>query len=80
MIKITDKIRFKPGSNRMNKMGDIENAISLFKQKKNNNLLFLLKNRYGWMKKFIKKSDKGLEVGAGAGFSKEFISSRNFKI
>lgn len=80
MIKITNKIRFKSQKNRMNKIGDIENAINLFKKRKNKNLFFLLKNRYGWMKKFIKNNDKGLEVGAGAGFSKEFISYPNFKI
>ena len=80
MIKITSKIRFKSQKNRMNKIGDIKNAINLFKKRNNKNLFFLLKNRYGWMKKFIKDTDKGLEVGAGAGFSKDFISCSNFKI
>ena len=32
------------------------------------------------MKKFISLKDKGLEVGAGAGFSKNYIKNKNFQI
>lgn len=80
MLKIINKIRFTPNSNRMKKMGDVKNAINQFKLNKNNNLYFLLKNRFSWMNKFIDSNDIGLEVGAGAGFSKHFIISKNFKI
>jgi SAM-dependent methyltransferase len=80
MLKIRKKIRFKSDSNRMKKMGDVKNAIDQFKKNKNKNLYFLLKNRFSWMKAFIKDDDVGLEVGAGAGFSKEFIHNKNFKI
>ena len=73
MLKIIEKIRFKPESNRMKKIGDVKNAIEAFKVKKNKNLFFLLNNRFSWMKNFIDENEKGLEVGAGAGFSKYFI-------
>ena len=80
MLKIIDKIRFTLDSNRMKKMGDVKNAINQFKTNKNKNLYFLLKNRFSWMNEFINSDDIGLEVGAGAGFSKHFIASKNFKI
>ena len=80
MIRIINKVRFDPHTNRMSKTGNIRNAIDSFNQRKNKNLYFLLKKRYEWMKKFIKEDDIGLEVGAGAGFSKEFILNKNFKI
>lgn len=80
MLKIINKIRFSPRSNRMNKIGDVKNAIHQFKRGGNKNLYFLLKNRFSWMNKFILPEESGLEVGAGAGFSKNFIKNKNFKI
>ena len=80
MIKITQKAVFDSKSNRMKKIGDVENAINEFKKKKNKNLDFLLKKRFSWMKKFIDEKNTGLEVGAGGGFSKNFIKNKNFKI
>ena len=80
MLKIIEKIRFKPESNRMKKIGDVKNAIEAFKIKKNKNLFFLLNNRFSWMKNFIDENEKGLEVGAGAGFSKYFIKNKDFLI
>ena len=80
MLKIIEKIRFKPESNRMKKIGDVKNAIEAFKVKKNKNLFFLLNNRFSWMKNFIDENEKGLEVGAGAGFSKYFIKNKDFLI
>ena len=32
------------------------------------------------MNDFINENDKGIEVGSGAGFSKDFIKNRNFKL
>ena len=78
VLKILNKIKFLPNENRMKNVGNIDNARKHFN--KNTNLQFLLKNRFQWMKKFIKKKDKGLEVGAGAGFSKKYIKYKNFKI
>lgn len=49
-----------------------------FLQNKQPNLHFLLEKRYAWMNKFIKNSDKGIEVGCGTGLSKLFIDSKDF--
>ena len=46
----------------------------------NKNLIFLLNRRFSWMKNFIDENEKGLEVGAGAGFSKYFIKNKDFLI
>ena len=64
----------------MRSVTNIEKAIYEFKKDKNKNLNFLLTKRFNWMKKFISENDKGLEVGAGAGFSKKFITNKNFLI
>jgi SAM-dependent methyltransferase len=80
MIKLKKVAAFDPNSNRMKVIADVEEAIKEFQKKKNKNLDFLLKNRFSWMKKFISAKDKGLEVGAGAGFSKNYIKNKNFKI
>ena len=80
MIKIKKKATFDKYSNRMRSVTNIEKAIYEFKKDKNKNLNFLLTKRFNWMKKFISENDKGLEVGAGAGFSKKFITNKNFLI
>ena len=56
------------------------NAIDYFNSKKNKNLFHLLKNRYGWMNKYIQDTDIGIEVGSGHGLSKKFIKNMNLKI
>lgn len=68
------------GENRMNHEGDVLLARKNFYNNNNNNLEFLLKNRFSWMNKFIKEKDIGIEVGCGTGISKEFIYNENFKI
>jgi SAM-dependent methyltransferase len=80
MLKIINKIQFSADQNRMKNIADIENAVKEFNLEKNKNLDFLLQKRFSWMKKFIQKNDKGVEVGAGGGFSKKFIKNKNFKI
>tara|TARA_B100000686_G_scaffold347762_1_gene437195 strand:+ start:483 stop:1289 length:807 start_codon:yes stop_codon:yes gene_type:complete len=80
MIKIIKKIKFSKNQNRMEKVGDVDEAIKYFDSKKNNNLFFLIKNRYEWMNKFIEKDGLGIEMGAGAGLSKKFILNKNLKI
>ena len=80
MLKIKKVAIFDQSSNRMKTIADVETAIKEFKNKENKNLDFLLKNRFSWMKKFISSKDKGLEVGAGAGFSKNYIKNKNFVI
>ena len=79
-MKIINKIKFSKNQNRMKKVGDVQEAVNYFDSKKNKNLYFLIKNRYEWMNKFIKENDIGIEVGAGAGLSKKFITNKNLKI
>ena len=80
MIKIFKSLKFRESENKMKYVGNVKNAISDFESKKNNNLLFLLKYRFSWMNKYIKKKVIGIEVGAGAGFSKYFIKNKNLLI
>ena len=79
-MKIFNKIYFKKSFNNNKKIGDVKNTISLFKKNKNKNLYFLIKKRFGWMNNFIARGDKGLEVGAGAGFSKIFTKNKSILI
>ena len=53
--------------------------ISVSKEKKkfkkiNNNLRFLLKKRFSWMKKYIKNKKTVIEIGSGNGLIKKFLS------
>ncbi len=79
MIKLKKSVSFDPNTNRMKVVTDVVKAIEDFKNNKNKNLEFLLFNRFSWMKKFISLNDHGLEVGSGAGFSKNYIKIKNFK-
>ena len=80
IIKIIKKIKFSKNQNRMKNVGDVDEALKYFESKKNKNLYFLIKKRYEWMNKYIKEDDIGIEVGAGAGFSRKFILNKNLKI
>jgi hypothetical protein len=57
----------------MGSEGDLLAARTEFLAKQPNNLKLLLKNRYGWMEKYVKPDSIAVEVGAGSGFSTEFI-------
>lgn len=78
MFKIKKKLNLNTLKNRMKNEGKV--SLSLLNFDKNKNLSVLLKERFSWMNKFINKDDKGIEVGAAAGFSKKFINCNNFKI
>ena len=80
MIKLIKKIKFSKKDDKMKNFGNINESLKYFKEKKNKNLHFALKQRFDWMNKYIKEQDVGLEVGSGAGFSKEFILNKNLKI
>ena len=80
MLKIKKKIKFTHSENRMQQEGDVRLSINSFDKNKNKNLFALLKERFDWMNDFIQKNDKGIEVGAAAGFSKLFIKNNDFKI
>tara|TARA_Y100001958_G_C21170315_1_gene502243 strand:+ start:271 stop:1074 length:804 start_codon:yes stop_codon:yes gene_type:complete len=75
MIKIFKKLVFKTESDKLKKYS-ISNVIRDFELGKNKNLVFLVKKRFEWMQDFIKSEDIGLEVGAGAAFSKKILNSK----
>ena len=79
-MKILKKFKVSIDQNRMDQVGDVEEALKKFDSRKNKNLHFLLKKRFEWMNKFINPNDVGIEVGAGPGLSKKFIINKNFKI
>lgn len=63
--------------NRMQHVGDVARARQAFLRDRPNNLRYLLRKRYAWMNRFIKKGDTVVELGAGAGLSKEFIQAED---
>tara|TARA_B100000575_G_scaffold293401_1_gene304684 strand:+ start:1216 stop:2022 length:807 start_codon:yes stop_codon:yes gene_type:complete len=80
MIKFFKKVQFSIEENRMKSIADTKIAREMYYSSKSQNLRFLLRTRFSWMNKFINENDVGIEVGSGAGFSKEFIKNRNFKL
>jgi len=73
MIFLTKLFKPEHGENRMRNEGDVLSARTYFFTGKNNNLRFLLGERYRWMNRFISAGDCGIEVGCGTGVAKEFI-------
>ena len=71
---------FKPkhDENRMSHEGDVVRARKSFYKNRNNNLAFLLKNRFTWMNDYIRPNHVGMEIGCGTGVSKEYILSNNY--
>ena len=80
MLKISKKIQFSSNENRMSSIANTEIARDLYYSAKYSNLKFLLEKRFTWMNNFINDEDKGIEVGSGAGFTKNFILNKNFKL
>ena len=80
MIKIFQKIQFSHNENRMKSIADTKIARELYYSSKSKNVKFLLNERFSWMNDFIQDDDTGIEVGSGAGFSKDFIKNKNFKL
>lgn len=66
--------------NRMHHEGDVEAARTFFLSRRFRNLEFLLNQRYGWMNAYLKNRSQILELGAGAGFSREFIHHPGLKL
>lgn len=79
MFKIFSKLVFSKNQDKLKKISILD-AIQNFENKKNKNLLFLIRKRFEWIKKFVNKNEKGLEVGAGAGFSKKILNDYNLEI
>ena len=78
MFKLKKKVVFLNEENRMKYISD--KNISYLNYKSSKNLNFLLNERFDWMNKFIEKDHKGIEVGSGIGFAKNYIKNTNFKI
>lgn len=67
-------------SHRMSHVGDIVFSRDHYYRNRPSNLTFLLSKRYAWMNAFISQAMSGIEVGAGAGFSKDYIQAKEFKL
>ncbi len=80
MIKFFKKVQFSMEENRMKSIANTKIAREMYYSSKSENLRFLLGTRFKWMNEFINEDDVGIEVGSGAGFSKEFIKNKNFKL
>ena len=80
MIKFFKKVQFSGKENRMKSIANTTIARELYYSSKSKNVKYLLEKRFSWMNKFIGENDIGIEVGSGAGFSKEFIKNKNFKL
>ena len=79
MIKLFKKVKFSKDENKMNSLANTKIARSLYYSSKSQNVKFLLNKRFSWMNNYIKDNATGIEVGSGAGFSRDFIKSKNFK-
>ena len=80
MIKIFNKVQFSQDENRMKSIANTQIARELYYSSNSKNVKFLLNQRFSWMNDFIKEEDHGIEVGSGAGFAKDFIKNKNFKL
>ncbi len=80
MFKIFKKVQFSSEENKMNSIANTKIARDLYYSSNNENVKFLLEKRFSWMNSFINDSDMGIEVGSGAGFTKDFIKNKNFKL
>lgn len=80
MLKISKKVQFSSDENKMNSIANTKIARDLYYSAKYPNVKFLLDKRFSWMNSFIKDNEVGIEVGSGAGFSKDFIKNKNFKL
>ena len=80
MIKIFNKIQFASRENRMKSIANTKIAREMYYSSNSKNVKYLLNKRFKWMNNFIEENDVGIEVGSGAGFSKDFISNKNLKL
>ncbi len=80
MLKILNKIQFSNDENKMEAVANTQTARKIFYSNDSSNVRFLLEKRFSWMNKFIGENDNGIEVGSGAGFAKDFIKNKNFKL
>lgn len=67
----------KPGENKMRNVGNVEKAREDYLKHRPNNLFFLLSRRFRWMREYLKNRDRVVEIGCGAGFSRDFLCQNN---
>lgn len=65
--------RPRPDENKMQGAGDVAGARARYFSQPSANLKVVVANRYSWMNRFIDPEGRGVEVGCGAGLSREFI-------
>tara|TARA_Y100000590_G_scaffold198641_1_gene225587 strand:+ start:4881 stop:5675 length:795 start_codon:yes stop_codon:yes gene_type:complete len=59
---------------------DISESRKRFKNKKNNNIRFLLEKRFLWMKKYIHQKKNIIELGSGNGACKDILKNDNITL
>ena len=66
---------YKPAhpDNRMRGAGDVLAARADYARRKSDNLRWLIRSRFEWMNEYIRPDSIGVDIGCGAGFSREFI-------
>jgi SAM-dependent methyltransferase len=69
-----------PQANHMSGAGDVVRARARYFDRPSANLQVVVENRFSWMNRFIGENDHGIEIGAGAGLSREFIRSKNLRL
>jgi SAM-dependent methyltransferase len=64
----------------MDGAGDVVRARSRYFGRPSANLRVVVKNRYTWMNDYLGVEQHGIELGAGAGLSREFIRCNHFQL
>jgi len=63
----------EPGDSRTKNTGNVKAARQFFFEHRPRNLSNLLRQRYAWMTRYLADKEKVIEIGSGAGLSREFI-------
>jgi len=65
--------------NRMRNEGNVPEARKAFYAGANNNLIFLLNNRFDWMQRFIDPViSEGVELGCGQGYGRDVLKAKSY--
>lgn len=65
---------------RMSHTGDVALAREQLHRRKGHNMLFLLEKRFAWMRPYLADAARAVEVGCGAGFSREFLKHESLEL
>jgi len=69
-----------PNEDHMAGPGDVVKARARYFGSPSANLRVVVRNRYTWMNDFIRADERGIEVGCGAGLSREFIRCQGLQL